>query len=152
MARHIRARRGDGAAGLGNQPRRDGMRRHAKRHGVETRAHQQGQRTVIASRQNERQGTGPERLRQRARERREIDECFGFCEIPHMHDQRIELWPPLGGEDRGDSLAVGRVGTEAIDRLGRECDQTAVAQNRGRAFDCARVGGLNVSNGVHGCR
>ena len=46
-----------------------------------------------------------------------------------MHDQRIEARPPLGGENAGHRLAIGGVGAQAIDRLGRKGDQSAMAQD-----------------------
>ena len=58
-----------------------------------------------------------------------------------MHDQWVEARPALGGEDSGDGALVGRVGAEAVDRLGRERDELAAAQQRGGAVDCLESGG-----------
>ena len=53
--------------------------------------------------------------------------------VRHMRDQRIEARPALGGVEPRDRLAVGRVGAEAVDRLGRKRDQPAVGEHaRGR--------------------
>src|SRR5690606_40477408 len=52
----------------------------------------------------------------------------------HMTDQRVELRPALGGKDAGDGTRVRRVSADAINRLGRENDQSARPQNEiGRA-------------------
>ena len=56
-------------------------------------------------------------------------------EVRHMRDQRVEARPPLGGVDPGDRARVGRVGAEAVDRLGREGDEAAVAQQARRLGD-----------------
>ena len=51
----------------------------------------------------------------------------------HMHDQRIEARPLLGGEDLGDGGRVERIGAEPIDGLGREGDDIAAGERlRGR--------------------
>ena len=54
-------------------------------------------------------------------------------DVGHMADQRIEARPALGREDARHRLAVGGVGGEAVDRLGRQRDQLAAPQ---------RVGGI----------
>ena len=56
-----------------------------------------------------------------------------------MRDQRIERRPALGGVEPRDGGAVGGVGAEPVDGLGRERDQAAVGEaargvGDGRAF------------------
>src|SRR5690348_11867063 len=52
-----------------------------------------------------------------------------------MYNQRIEARSSLCTEDRRDGLIGGRIAAQAIDRLGRERDQLAAAQERGGAID-----------------
>ena len=119
----------DGATtGLPNARRmlaRHRMVRHPHRDAVETGGRKVGDRAAVALRQHQRQRSRPERggkplggvveTRQRARRR----------QIGDVRDQRIERRPALGGVEPRDRLAVGRVGAEPVDRLGRERDQPA---------------------------
>jgi hypothetical protein len=66
-----------------------------------------------------------------------------------MHDERIEARPALGGEDRGDRAVAGGIAAEAIDGLGRERDQLALAQGAGGVADLAQ-GRLDAPS--HGVR
>ncbi len=60
--------------------------------------------------------------------------------IGKMHDQRIESRPALGFENRRHGAVAGGVGAEPVNRLGRERDQPARAQDsRGLGIGC-RVG------------
>ena len=61
----------------------------------------------------------------------------------HMHDQRIEARPPLGGEDGGHRFAVGGVGAQAIDGLGGEGDQPSAGQQARRFRDAIGIGAAN---------
>ena len=58
--------------------------------------------------------------------------------IEHVADQRIELRPALGLEDRRDRALVGGVAAQAVDRLGREGDELALAQQPRRLGDRLR--------------
>ena len=60
----------------------------------------------------------------------------GGGEIEDMGDQRIERRPALGGIEPRDRGAVGGVGAEAIDGLGRERDQAAVRRGSARRRRC----------------
>ena len=56
-----------------------------------------------------------------------------------MDDERVVLWTALGLEDVQDGLFVERVGSEAVDRLGRDAEQAAAADDvrrRGDVFRC----------------
>ncbi len=65
-----------------------------------------------------------------------------------MHDQRVERGAPLGGVDRGDRLAPGRIGGEAVDGFGRHGDRARVRdQLRGA---CDRGGRIREAFGVQG--
>ena len=52
-----------------------------------------------------------------------------------MHDERVEARPALRLEHRGDGAVVGRVGTQAVNGLGREGDELAGADRAGGFFD-----------------
>src|SRR6185437_2196973 len=52
-----------------------------------------------------------------------------------MYNQRVEARSSLRTEDCRHGLIAGRVAAQAIDRLGRERDQLAAAQERGGAID-----------------
>ena len=52
--------------------------------------------------------------------------------VRHMRDQRIEARAALGRIEPRDRFAVGGVGAEAVDRLGRKRDQPAVRRARAR--------------------
>ncbi len=52
----------------------------------------------------------------------------GLVRVGDVDDERIEARAPLGGEDRGDGRRVGRVGAEAVHRLGRKGDEAPRAQ------------------------
>jgi hypothetical protein len=55
-----------------------------------------------------------------------------------MYNQWVEVWSSLGTEDRGDGLVVGRVATQAVNRLGRKGDELPGPQQSGGAIK--RVG------------
>ena len=59
--------------------------------------------------------------------------------VGHVRDQRIERGPALGRIEPGDRLAVGRVGAEPIDGLGRKRDEPAGRQHAGGALDRRRA-------------
>ena len=61
-----------------------------------------------------------------------------------MHDQRVEARALLRREDRRDRCLVERVRAEPVDRLGRERDEPALAQQPGRFGDGALTGGLDA--------
>ena len=63
-----------------------------------------------------------------------------------MDDQRVEARPALGGVDARDRLAVGGVGGEAVDGLGRHRDQLAGADQPRRLGD--RLGAVGQDAGV----
>ena len=65
-------------------------------------------------------------------------------EIGQMRDQRIEGGPSLGGIKPRHRLAIGRVGAEAIDRLGREGDEPAGREAARGVRDGVRIGLQNA--------
>ena len=93
------------------------------------------------ARHHEAQGAGPEGPGQRLRLRAEITQREGRLGVRHMGDERVEGGPALGGIDAGHRLAIGGVGAEAVDGLGREGDEPALAQGL--------CGGVDVVVGGH---
>jgi hypothetical protein len=69
----------------------------------------------------------------------ENTEPLGGRQIGHMHDQRIEVGPPLRRIDARHRLRVARIGSEAIDRLGRHRDGLARRDQRGRLGDSSAI-------------
>ena len=67
-------------------------------------------------------------------------------QVGDMDDQRIEQRAALGGKDRGHRLAIGSVGAQAIDGLGREGDQAAVLQDAGSLGNALGVGGRGAGS------
>ena len=59
--------------------------------------------------------------------------------VGEVDDQRIERRAFLGREDPGDRRRVQGMGSEPVDRLGREGDQLAGPDERGRLADRGRV-------------
>ncbi len=57
-----------------------------------------------------------------------------------VHDERVEARPPFGREDGRHGLGVSRIGSEAIDGLGRHNHEAAVAQAVRGGFDGIRRG------------
>ena len=56
-----------------------------------------------------------------------VERADAHCgrEVGDVHNQGVEAWSSLGFIDSCDRLGVGRVGGEAIDRLGRNRDRLA---------------------------
>jgi hypothetical protein len=59
----------------------------------------------------------------------------GGGEIRHMHDQRIEGRPLLGGIKPRHRCIVGGIGAEAVDRFGWKRDEAAGCQHGSCLFD-----------------
>ena len=66
--------------------------------------------------------------------------CTGVFDFRDMGDKRVEAGPALGRKKAGDGLVLGRVGPEAIDRLGWKRDKPAAAQSFKRARKAVGVG------------
>ena len=131
--------RADGAAAVGGRPRDrparrpdqrlgDRMRRRADRHGIEAGGRQQRDGRTRAARQHQRKRARPEARRQPVGGVVPAHEMLRGLGVEHVADQRIELRPSLGREDRRDRALVGGVAAQAVDRFRREGDQLAVAQ------------------------
>ena len=114
---------------------RDRMVGDAHRDAVEAGGGELGDRTAGRLGQNKRQRARPERRCKTRASTSNTSACFGGRNIGDMGDQRIERRPALGVIEAGDGLPVGRVGAEAVDRLGRERDETARRQHARRIRD-----------------
>ncbi len=76
---------------------------------VQTGARKKADGAVFPARQDERQRSGPEFFRQPIGAAIEMNQGPGCGRGGDVDDQRVECRPALGGEDRGDGLAVGGV-------------------------------------------
>ena len=56
-----------------------------------------------------------------------------------MHDQRVEIVPPLRGIDARDRPGAPRIGSEAIDGLGWHRDRLARRDQRLRVRDSSAI-------------
>ena len=139
-ARAVGRGRGERAAGRLEQRLRDGVVGHAQRHRVEAGRDQLGQGRPRLAIEHQRQRPGPESVGEALGERRHAPVRVGVARFGHVHDQRIEARAALGGENRGDRVAVGGVAAEPVDRLGGKGDEAASAQKlrrgRNRAVRC----------------
>ncbi len=104
----------------------------------------------VGLRQHQRQRPRPERRGEPRRVGVELRELSRRGDIGHMRDQRIEGRPALGLIKPRHRRAIGGVGTEPIDRLGREGDEPAGRENAHRV---AGRGGTGRQNAGHygGC-
>ena len=120
------------------------MRRDADRHGILTRRDEIRHDGLAA--QHDRQRTWPERS-----EEREARIGFGdFGErglIEHVDDERVEERTALDRENLGERGGIGRVGGEAVDRLGRQGHAGALAKELGRPRKVGGSGGQEMGSG-----
>ena len=79
------------------------MVRCAERDGVETGADEIGNGAASRARQHQRQWSRPEGAHQFPRSVVDGGVALGLLEPEHMHDQRIEAGPVLGGKHLGNS-------------------------------------------------
>ena len=100
--------------------------RHAHGDAVEAGGGQFGHRASGGLGQHERQRPGPERFGEAGRVARRIAPARSAAvAIGDVGDQRIEGGPALGGIKPGDRLAIGGIGAEPVDGLGRKRDEPA---------------------------
>ena len=72
-----------------------------------------------------------------------------FLQIGDMHDQGIEQGASLGGEDGGNSLAIGGIGAKAVNGLGWKGDKAAFFQDTGGFGDAFAVGGRGFGGNIN---
>ncbi len=136
-ARTVGRGRGDRSLGGAQQGLGDRVRGGADRHRVEPGRGEQREPAVGAARQDEAQRPRPEPPDKIAGARVEDGERLGLGQTRHMHDQRVEARPALGGKDRGDGMVVRRIAAEPVDGLGRKGDEAArraAMPRRARSF------------------
>ena len=92
-----------------------------------------------------------QRARPEVRELREAWIRFGdFGErslIEHVDDERIQERTALDRKDLGERRGIGRIGGEAVDRLGRQGHAGALTQKLGRASEVGGSGGQETGGG-----
>ena len=147
VAGAVRRRRHHRPAEGGEDRARDRMRGHPHRDGVEPRGGKLGDRAVGAPGQHQGQRPRPERRRQPLGGLVEARQRPRRAGIGHMGDQRIERGAALGVVEPRHRFAVGGVGAQPVDGLGRKGDQTAGAQHARRPL---HGGGAGVDH--LGCR
>ena len=106
---------------------------HPERDRAEAGGDQRVDRRARLERQDQRQRPRPECLGELLRQRIEQRDRLRHLKRRDMGDQRIEARPALGLEDARDGLAVGGVGGEPVDGLGRDRhDLARLDQGEGR--------------------
>ena len=137
-----------GVAAAREQRECRGVGRDSHADGGEAGGHDLGQRR--AARQDERERPRPEAPGERrdpgvarVRDPRQLHERR------QVHDQRVERRARLDLEHARDRAGVERVRAEAVDGLGGEGDEPAVANRRGRLLDRRAVAGRQDSR-AHG--
>ena len=152
VAEHmVRRRRADTAGPVGGgsghraaDPAEQGVRQrmggHAQAEAVEAGAGEVGHRAGRCGRHDEGQRARPEGFREPPRGGVEQALGLGGLEARHMGDERVEARALLGLVDARHGFGPRRVGAEAVDGLGREGDEPAVAQEFGRAREPGLVG------------
>ena len=128
----------DGHVGCADDGERDGMVRAADADGVEAAG--RAERDDGLARQDHRQRARPEAFGEAMGA---LGNVFAVALEPRgirdVDDERVVLWTALGLEDVQDGLFVEGVGPESIDRLGRDAEQAAAADDvrcRGDVFRC----------------
>ncbi len=101
---------------------------HAYGDGVETGGYELRELRALATLQDEGQRAGPELPGQAPRSGRHLGQLLSGGEARDMDDERVETGPALGLEDRSHGAAIGCIGAEAVDGLGRKRDEAAVTQ------------------------
>ena len=80
-----------------------------------------------------------------------LRQLFAGRHIHHMHDQRVEIGPPLGAIDRRHRPRIIGPGGEAINRLGRHRDDLSGAQPGSGFSNGLRIGRQDLGVCAHGC-
>ena len=122
------------------------MARRADGDGIQPGPGQVADRCVIADRNNQRQGAGPECSGQGAGAIVEDGDAFGLIPVGDVRDQRVEPGPTLGLEDCRDRDRISGIRRQPIDGLGRQDDQPAGAErlNGGGDVGDSRHRGLMI--------
>ena len=103
---------------------------NAHRDGVEARGRELGDGAAGGLRQHQRQRSRPESFGQPRRIGVEARERARRPGIGDMRNQRIERGPAFGLVKPRDGPAIGRIGAEAVNGLGRKGDKTAGLRQR----------------------
>ena len=128
--RAVGARGGDRATDRTQQFECQRVAGHAQRERIESGADQQRDRAVRCPAQHEAQRSRPEALHQQRGAAVDLRELLGLIRARKVHNQRVEMRSSLCRENRGDAFITGRVAAKPVNRLCRESDQLARAQQR----------------------
>ena len=145
VSESVGARRRNGAARIVGLPAKRVQQRLGPRMRWASQAHRwlrAGELIVRtrASRDHQRQRARPKAIGQLARSRRKLARPDGRrLQVRHVHDHRMIGRTSLGLEDRPDRKDVIGVGSESVNRFGRERDELSIPQHTGGARDRAGV-------------
>ena len=144
VTERIGARGGERASDETQHLAEERMGRDADRDGILTGRDEIGHDGLAT--QHDRQRTWPERSE-------ECEARIGFGDfgerglVEHVDDERVEERASLDREDLGERGGIGRVGGEAVDRLGRQGHAGALAQKLGRPRKVGGSGGQETGSG-----
>ena len=144
MARAVRRRRGDRALHFGEQRVRGRMRRHAQADAAEPGTSEIADAACLRDRHDQGQRPRPEARGEFSRLRGEGSFAHRRFRIGDMRDQRIERGPSLRRIKPRDGSSIRRVRPKPVDGLGRERDETAVADEPRRLGNARRVRGADA--------
>ena len=103
------------------------MRRRAQGDGFETGARKQAHSAGRRDRQDQSERPRPEGAGEFFGVGAEDGVLARGLKVENMGDERVDRRPLLGGVDRRDRRIRGRVGGQAVNRLGRHGDEAARA-------------------------
>ena len=146
-ARGVCARRGQRPPGGLDDGTRGLVAGDAERHAGRSLVDQRRKRGGCGARQHQRQRTGPKCLGKRASGRREVRAGLRHRQRGDKGDERLIRRAALGTKHAGHGIVVGGIGGEAVDRIGRQPDQLALADRpcglrdgRPRRLEARRAG------------
>jgi len=98
---------------------------HAQRDGRQPGGHEIGH-GPRAARKDDREAAGPEALGESMRDSGPmLDNVLRLIDVGEVNDERVERRPLFNFKDSRHGRWICCIGTEAVDRLGRESDESA---------------------------
>ena len=128
-ARGVRARRGQRPPGGLDDGPRGLVAGNAERHAGRSLVDQRRKRRGRGARQHQGQRAGPEFFGERASGRGEVPTGRRHRLRGDEGDERLVGRAALGVENTGHGIVTGGIGGEAVDRIGRQTDQPALADH-----------------------
>src|SRR5215207_3407600 len=138
--RAVGGRRGHGPSDARQKVRGKRMGGNPQSDAVKPSAGEIANRAARRGGNDKRQRSGPERCRQRARAVIEYALRQSRLKAGNVRNQRVEPGPLLCGINTGNGSRARRVGSEPVHGFGREGDESAVAQELGRAVEASGIG------------